>query len=84
MFMGFMASTQVQQEAASIFLGGELTAQFWIFVVVLGLIVPAILEILELRKFHIPVIVPVALILFGSFMLRWLISYGGQVSRYLY
>ncbi len=84
MFMGFMASTQVQQEAAQLFLGGHLTAQFWIFVVVLGLLVPAALEIMELRKIHIPVLVPVALILFGSFMLRWLITYGGQLSRYLY
>lgn len=84
MFMGFMASTQVQQDAAQIFLGGDLTAPFWIFVVVLGMIVPAALEIMELRKIHIPVVIPVALILFGSFMLRWLISNAGQLSRYLY
>lgn len=84
MFMGFMASTQVQQDAAKIFFGGELTAPFWIFVVVLGMIVPAALEIMELRKIKIPVVVPVALILFGSFMLRWLISNAGQLSRYLY
>ena len=84
MFMGFMASTQVQQDAAQIFLGGELTAPFWIFVVVLGMIVPAVLEIMELRKIKIPVVVPAVLILFGSFMLRWLISNAGQISRYLY
>jgi formate-dependent nitrite reductase membrane component NrfD len=84
MFMGFMASTQVQQDAAQIFLGGELTAPFWIFVVVLGMIVPAVLEIMELKKIKIPVVIPVVLILFGSFMLRWLISNAGQISRYLY
>lgn len=84
MFMGFMASTQVQQDAAQIFLGGQLTAPFWIFVVVLGMIVPAVLEIMELRKIKIPVVVPAVLILFGSFMLRWLISNAGQISRYLY
>lgn len=84
MFMGFMASTEVQIAAAKIFLGGSLTAPFWIFVVILGMIVPAALEIMELRKIHVPVIVPVTLILFGSFMLRWLISHGGQLSRYLY
>lgn len=84
MFMGFMASTQVQQDAASLFLGGPLTAPFWIFVVVLGMLVPAALEIMELRKIKVPVVIPVALILFGSFMLRWLISNAGQISRYLY
>ncbi len=84
MFMGFKASTQVQQDAASLFLGGELTAPFWIFVVVLGMLVPAVLEVLELRKFKIPVVIPVTLILFGSFMLRWIITHAGQLSRYLY
>ena len=84
MFMGFRASTAVQQEAAQLFLGGPYTAPFWIFVVILGMIVPAILEILELRKFKIPVIIPASLVLFGSLMLRFLISYGGQASRYLY
>jgi formate-dependent nitrite reductase membrane component NrfD len=84
MLMGFQASTQVQIDAAQIFLGGALTAPFWIFVVLLGMLVPAALEIMELRNFKIPVVIPVALILFGSFMLRWLISNAGQLSRYLY
>lgn len=84
MFMGFMASTQVQQDAASLFLGGELTAMFWIFVVILGMALPAALEVMELRGKHIPVVIPVVLILFGSFMLRWIITYAGQLSRYLY
>ncbi|MGD9992689.1 MAG: NrfD/PsrC family molybdoenzyme membrane anchor subunit [Salinivirgaceae bacterium] len=84
MLMGFQASTQVQIDAAQIFLGGPLTAPFWIFVVLLGMIVPAVLEIMELRHFKIPVVIPVSLILFGSFMLRWLISNAGQLSRYLY
>jgi formate-dependent nitrite reductase membrane component NrfD len=84
MFMGFLASTQAQQDAAQLFLGGELTAPFWIFVVMLGMIVPAILEVMELKGKHIPVVIPVVLILTGSLMLRWLITYGGQLSRYLY
>ena len=63
---------------------GEFTAHFWIFVVILGMIVPAILEIMELRKVKIPVVIPATLVLFGSLMLRFLISYGGQASRYLY
>jgi formate-dependent nitrite reductase membrane component NrfD len=84
MFMGFRASTQVQIDAANLFLGGPYTMSFWIFVVIMGLILPAILEILELRKYHIPVIVPAILILFGSIMLRFIIVYAGQVSRWLY
>jgi formate-dependent nitrite reductase membrane component NrfD len=84
MFMGYLASTQVQIEAAQMFLGGEYTVSFWIFVVILGLVFPALLEILELRKIHIPAIVSPLLVIFGSLMLRFIIVYAGQVSRYLY
>ena len=84
MFMGFNASTAVQIDAAQLFLGGVYTAPFWIFVVALGMIVPAALEIMELFHIKIPVIIPVILVLFGSIMLRFIIAYAGQASRWLY
>ena len=84
MFMGFLASTQVQINAAQLFLGGPYTASFWIFVVILGMIIPVILEVLEMKKFNIPVLIPASLVLFGSLMLRFLISFAGQESRWLY
>lgn len=84
MFMGFLASTEVQQEAAALFLGGDYTLPFWIFVVFIGMIIPAILEFLELRGQKIPVYLPAVLIIFGNIMLRFLIVYAGQASRYLY
>lgn len=84
MFMGMLASTQVQIDAANMFLGGQYTASFWIFVVIIGMIIPAVLEFLELKKFHIPVVIPVVLVLFGSLMLRFVIAYAGQMSRWLY
>lgn len=84
MFMGFLASSQVQIEAAHMFLGGPYTMSFWIFVVIMGMLIPALLEIMELGKFHIPVLVPAVLVIFGSFMLRFIIVYAGQMSRWLY
>ncbi len=84
MFMGFLASTQVQIDAASLFLGGPFTAPFWVIVVGMGLIIPAILEALELAKFKIPVLIPATLVLIGGLVLRFLISNAGQVSRWLY
>ncbi len=84
MFMGFLASTQVQIEAAKMFLGGPYTMSFWIFVVILGMLLPAALEIMELGKFHIPVKIPAFLVIFGSLMLRFVIVYAGQMSRWLY
>jgi protein NrfD len=84
MFMGFLASTQVQIEAARLFLGGPYTMSFWIFVVIIGMILPAILEIMELWKFPVPALIPALLVLFGSIMLRFIIVYAGQASRWLY
>ena len=84
MFMGFLASTQVQINAAELFLGGPWTAPFWIFVVILGMIVPVLLEVLELKKYKIPVVIPATLVLFGSLMLRFILAYAGQESRWLY
>ncbi len=84
LFMGLLASTEVQIEAAHLFLGGRYTLPFWIFVVFIGMIIPAILEFLELRGQKIPVAIPVILILFGNIMLRFIIVYAGQASRYLY
>jgi protein NrfD len=37
-----------------------------------------------LKKFKIPVVIPAGLVLFGSLMLRFIISYAGQESRWLY
>ena len=84
MFMGFLASTQVQIEAAGLFLGGPYTMVFWIFVVVLGIIIPAVLDLMELRGFHIPAVIPGILVIFGSLMFRFIFVFTGQVSRWLY
>ena len=84
MFMGFMASTQVQIDAARLFLGGPFTAPFWIFVVSLGLVIPAILEVLEIFKKEVPVLITASLVLFGGVMLRFIIAFAGQASRWLY
>lgn len=84
MFMGFRASSEVQIDAAALFLGGPYTLPFWIFVVFLGMVLPAFLEFWELKGNHIPAYIPAVLIIFGSVMLRFIIVYAGQASRYLY
>ncbi len=84
MFMGLLASTEVQIEAARLFLGGPYTLPFWIFVVFIGMVLPGLLELLELRGQKIPAMIPVLLILVGNIMLRFVIVYAGQASRYLY
>ena len=84
LFMGFLASSAVQIEAAQLFLGGQFTVSFWVFVIILGLIFPAVLEILELRGYHIPIAIPAAAILIGGLIFRFIMVEAGQITRYLY
>lgn len=84
MIMGFLAGPSVQLEAASLFLGGQFTVSFWVFVVILGLIFPAILEVLELIGYKVPVAIPAILILIGGLVFRFVMVEAGQITRYLY
>ena len=82
--MGMMAGSQVQIEASQLLLGGEFTVTFWVFVVLLGLTFPAILEIFELIGFKVPAIVPAALVIMGGLVFRFVMVDAGQLTRYLY
>lgn len=84
MIMGFLAGPTVQLEAANLFLGGQFTVTFWVFVVILGLLFPAALEIIELAGYKVPVAIPAALILIGGLVFRFVMVEAGQITRYLY
>lgn len=84
LFMGFLAGSEVQINAANLFLGGKFTAPFFAFVVILGLIFPAVLEMMELKGFKVPIFIPAILILLGGLIFRFLMVEAGQITRYLY
>ena len=84
LLMGFLAGPEVQVNAANLFLGGKFTVPFFTFVVLLGLIFPAALEILELRGFKVPIYIPAVLVLIGGLIFRFLMVEAGQITRYLY
>lgn len=84
MLMGMMAGSQVQLEASELLLGGEFTVTFWVFVVFLGLIFPALLEIFELIGFKVPVYIPALLVLMGGVVFRFVMIDAGQLTRFLY
>ncbi|WP_346855365.1 NrfD/PsrC family molybdoenzyme membrane anchor subunit [uncultured Draconibacterium sp.] len=84
LFMGFLAGSETSIEAAKLFLGGPFTVSFWVFVVLLGLVFPAVLETLEIWGFHVPKWLPPVLILFGGLMFRFIMVEAGQITRYLY
>ncbi len=84
LFMGFLAGPEVQIEAAKLFLGGKFTVIFWVVVVGLGVILPGILEILELRGKKIPIYIPALLILIGGLVFRYVIVEAGQLTGYIH
>lgn len=84
MFMGFLASTETQIEAAKLFLGGPFTAQFWVFVVGIGLIIPFLIELLEVGRKINPTKISALLVLGGGLLLRFIIVEAGQISQWVY
>jgi len=84
MIMGFLAGSEVQIQAAQLFLGGEFTVPFFVFVILLGLLLPAVLEVLELIGFKVPIVIPAILVLLGGLIFRFIMVEAGQITRYLY
>ncbi|WP_053990599.1 NrfD/PsrC family molybdoenzyme membrane anchor subunit [Mangrovimonas sp. TPBH4] len=84
MIMGYYAGSQVQLEAMDLLVGGEFTLMFFGFVILLGLLVPAILEVIELLGYKVPVAVPAILVIIGGLIFRFIMVEAGQLTRYLY
>ena len=84
MLMGMYAGSQVQLEAMQLLIGGEFTVPFFGFVIILGLIIPGILELLEVKGYKIPVAVPAILVIIGGLIFRFIMVEAGQITRFLY
>ncbi|TXG35309.1 NrfD/PsrC family molybdoenzyme membrane anchor subunit [Seonamhaeicola maritimus] len=84
MLMGMYAGSQVQLDAMNLLIGGEFTLMFFGFVVILGLIIPGILEALEIKGYKVPVAIPAILVLIGGLIFRFVMVEAGQLTRYLY
>jgi formate-dependent nitrite reductase membrane component NrfD len=79
------------KEAVSVILfGGSLATMFWVWVVLVGLLIPALVELVYVvprllyhRQYTAPrsieIVVPVA-VLIGGFMLRYVIVVAGQIT----
>jgi len=84
MIMGYYAGTQVQLEAVQLLVGGDFTLMFFGFVVILGLIIPLLLEISEIIGYKIPTLIPALLVIMGGLVFRFVMVEAGQLTRYLY
>jgi formate-dependent nitrite reductase membrane component NrfD len=82
MIMGMQAGPEAYKQAAHLFLGGEFTVIFWVIFVGFGLVLPFILESLELKGKHIPPALPALLVLIGGFIFRIIMVAAGQISEY--
>ncbi len=82
MIMGMQAGPEAYKQAAHLFLGGEFTVIFWVIFVGFGLVLPFILEALELKGKHIPPALPAILVLVGGFLFRIIMVAAGQMSEY--
>ncbi|MFP5234471.1 MAG: NrfD/PsrC family molybdoenzyme membrane anchor subunit [Acidobacteriota bacterium] len=80
--IGHLTSTAVHQNAASLLLSGPYAAAFWIFVILLGILLPLVLQTLELRNRIRHTIAPAVLVLVGGIALRFILVYAGQQSHW--
>ena len=81
--VGQLSSTGTHRMAAALLLSGAYAAVFWVFVVGLGIVVPLILQTLELFGRIGHTLAPSLLVLFGGLALRFILVYAGQQSHWL-
>jgi protein NrfD len=81
--VGFLTSNEVNQQAAAMLLTGAYAASFWVFVIGIGIIVPLVLQFLELQNRIRHTLAPAVLVLLGGLALRFILVYAGQESHWL-
>ena len=81
-FIGMVTSTRAHRSAAAMLLTGPYAAAFWVFVVLLGILLPLGVQLLAVNHKikHTPV-APILVIL-GGLILRFVIVFAGQASHW--
>lgn len=82
MFLSLAWGSEIQQQTVKMFFGGEFTASFWGLFVLLGLILPLILEIMSLKGINISPALPAFYVLLGGLVFRIIMVVAGQISGY--
>jgi protein NrfD len=83
LIIGMLTSSLQQGKAVQLILGGPLTAYFWVFIIGIGLLLPAFLKIIELKGKEIPASIAALLVLIGGFIMRVVIVEAGQISTWM-
>jgi protein NrfD len=78
LFMGMLAGNSNQLLSVDRFIGGEFTYSFFGFDILLGIMLPIILEALYLKGKKVPIIIPALLVLIGGVLFRFMMVEAGQ------
>ncbi len=80
--IGLASGARVQLQALEMIIGGDYTIPFWVWFVGIGLIVPLLIELWELRRPTALALIAPILILAGGYLLRHLTIDLGQLSTW--
>jgi protein NrfD len=80
LLLGLATSSASQGAAAGLLFGGRYAVMFWLGVVALGIVVPLVMQLLEMSHRLRHTVVPALLVLAGGFALRWVLVNAGQAS----
>lgn len=81
LFIGLLSSSASHAAAAGLLVSGKYATVFWGVVIVAGILVPLLLQWLELGHRIPHTVVPALLVLAGGFALRWVMVGAGQASH---
>lgn len=81
LFIGLLSSSASHAAAAGLLVSGKYATVFWGVVIVAGILVPLLLQWLELGHRIPHTVVPAILVLAGGFALRWVMVGAGQASH---
>lgn len=81
--LGHLTSTEANRQAAALLLTGSYAAVFWVCVVGLGILLPLLLQSLELRQRIRHTLAPALLVLGGGLLLRFILVAAGQASHWV-
>jgi formate-dependent nitrite reductase membrane component NrfD len=80
LLLSLATSTLSQIEAARLLFSGRYAMVFWVGVIAIGIVVPIVLQALELSHRIPHTVLPAVLVLAGGFALRWVLVNAGQAS----
>ena len=81
LLMSLATSTLSQIEAVKLLFAGSYGLVFWVGVIAIGIVVPIVLQALELSHRIPHTVLPAVLVLVGGFALRWVLVNAGQASE---